>query len=163
MAQWSEGPSEVSTGCLRGWLRKRGLEEPARDFMQPKHLLWAPLLRPRAWAVWMLLILPINELAETTLFSNSGNPNRQIFVLQLCSLPLDVWAWKTLEGKLFSCVFSLRCVCLPQQQQSKRSDISNQACQSYECWWSSCFTEILRTPSFLWSQSLSFKSPWWVW
>lgn len=39
--------------------------------------------------------------------ANSGNPIHQLFVLQLCSIPFDVWTLKTLEGKLFSCRFGL--------------------------------------------------------
>lgn len=53
----------------------------------------------------MLLLLPINKLAELTLFSTSGNPNDQIFMLQLCRILLDVLTLKTLEGKLFSPCF----------------------------------------------------------
>lgn len=50
----------------------------------------------------MLLLLPINKLAELTLFSTSGNPNHQIFLLQLCRILFDVLTLKTLERKLFS-------------------------------------------------------------
>lgn len=50
----------------------------------------------------MLFLLPINKLAELTLFSTSGNPNHQIFMLQLCRILFDVLTLKTLERKLFS-------------------------------------------------------------
>lgn len=78
-------------GCLRVWLRKRVVwRSPASVFMQPKHLKWVPMLRPQAWVVRMLFILTINKLAEMTMFMNSGNPNHQIFMLQVCSISFDV-------------------------------------------------------------------------
>lgn len=47
----------------------------------------------------------INKLSETTMFISSGNPNHQIFMLQLCSLLFDVGTLNSVEEKLFSCGF----------------------------------------------------------
>lgn len=85
-------------GCLRVWLRKNDLEKGLRAAQAPALGTSAEGLSTGGENA------PHSDYQQAGRNHNvyhSGNPNHQIFMLHLCSVPFSVWTLKSLEEKLF--------------------------------------------------------------
>lgn len=139
-------------GCLRVWLRNSGLEKGL-------HAAQAPAVGTSVEALSMgdeNAPYSINKLAETTVFIQTT----RFSCCSTAAFPLICELQSLLKKNWFFVVLFIILFLFTIVTKGHWLDISNQACQSCKCSWSSCLSEILRTPNFLRSQFLSLVSPW---